>query len=103
MLQLTLEAILEEQIEADAKAERSRAASCTALLALLAIALAQPACNDSTVRFEYQLSPPASWLPDSAFPVYPTAAVRDPANLIQLSSTRSAFLSRARFARSFQL
>jgi hypothetical protein len=57
---------------------------CTALLALPATALAQStACTDSTVHFEYQMSPPARWLPDTASGVHPTAAVRDPANLIQ--------------------
>jgi hypothetical protein len=57
---------------------------CTALLALPAIAFTQsPACGDSTVHFEYQMSPPARWVADTAAAVHPTAAVRDPANLIQ--------------------
>jgi hypothetical protein len=29
------------------------------------------------------MSPPARWLADTTSPVHPTAAVRDPANLIQ--------------------
>jgi hypothetical protein len=57
---------------------------CTALLALPAIAVAQsPACTDSTVHFEYQMFRPAQWLADTALAVHPTAAVRDPANVIQ--------------------
>jgi hypothetical protein len=57
---------------------------CAALLALPGIAFAQAtACTDSTVHFEYQMSRPARWLRDTASAVHPTAAVRDPANLIQ--------------------
>jgi hypothetical protein len=41
------------------------------------------ACADSTVHFEYQTSPPARWLPDSAVAVHPTPEVRNPPNLVQ--------------------
>jgi hypothetical protein len=57
---------------------------CTALLAFPAIAIAQsPACADSTVHFEYQVSPSARWITDTALAAHPTTNVRDPANLIQ--------------------
>src|SRR4051812_33904663 len=57
---------------------------CSALLALPTAAWAQaPECADSTVHFEYQMSPPAHWLADTALAVHPTVAVRNPANLVQ--------------------
>jgi hypothetical protein len=72
---------------------------CTALLALPAITLAQSAaCTDSTVHFEYQLPAPARWIPDSTSAVHPTAAVRDPANLIQFVVDTAGFPQ----ARSFR-
>ena len=56
----------------------------SALLVLLAIAMGQtPACADSTVHFEFEVSPPARWLTDTTGAVRPTPAVRDPSNLIQ--------------------
>ena len=58
--------------------------TCVAILALPALAFAQSsACTDSTVHFEYQMSPPARWLVDTAAAVHPAAPVRNPANLVQ--------------------
>ena len=42
-----------------------------------------PACADSALHFEWQMSAPARWVADTAAVVHPTASVRDPANLIQ--------------------
>ena len=54
------------------------------LLLVPAVAAAQaPACTDTTFHFEYQMSTPARWLPDTAATVHPTPAVRSPPNLIQ--------------------
>ena len=55
-----------------------------AVLCVPALAEAQShACVDSTVHFEFQMSTPARWLPDSTLVVHPTPSVRNPSNLIQ--------------------
>jgi hypothetical protein len=48
-----------------------------------AVAAQTPACADSTIHFEYQMSTPARWISDTTISVRPTAAVRYPDNLIQ--------------------
>ncbi len=55
-----------------------------ALLALPTTVFGQsPVCADSGIHFEYQMATPVRWLPDTAAGVHPTAAVRNPDNLIQ--------------------
>ena len=41
------------------------------------------ACGDSTTYFEFQVTQPARWIPDSGAVVHPTAHVRNPDNLVQ--------------------
>ena len=54
------------------------------LIGLSCAAAAQtPACADSTLHFEYQMSTPARWIGDTTASVHPTAAIRSPDNLIQ--------------------
>jgi hypothetical protein len=44
---------------------------------------AHPACADSTVFFEFQVTTHARWIADSALVVHPTPTVKNPANLVQ--------------------
>ena len=43
---------------------------------------APPACADSTMFFEFQVTEPARWIGDTALAAHPTPAVRNPANLV---------------------
>ena len=57
--------------------------SMLTLLPFAAQAQSAPVCPDSGLHFEFQTSRPARWVSDTTLVVRPTAAIQNPANLVQ--------------------